>query len=100
MGRHPKNSLKLTQAELARAFEGRWGEEFPPVLNVKHAARLADVTVKTLYDWSHRGMLAQCARRRGKRLRIFRENLRNQGNDFPTGITLPTDRSQPELCGR
>ena len=74
MGRHPEPGLKLSDAEIDRAFTGKWGDIYPPVLNVSQAAELADASKKTVYDWSHRGLLAQCARRRGKRLRIFRSD--------------------------
>ncbi len=75
MGRHPDDRLKLTDAEIARAFSDDWGREFPPVLSVAQAARLAQVPVRTLYDWSHRGLLRGCAVRRGKYLRIFRDRF-------------------------
>lgn len=75
MGRHARGRVELKDDELARAFAGAWGSEFPPVLNVIQAARLADVPAKTIYDWSHRQLLKGCAVRRGKRLRIFRDRF-------------------------
>ncbi len=75
VGRHPKNNVRLTDAEIDRAFRGRWDDEYPPVLTVPQAAALAGVSIKSIYDWSHRGLLLHCARRKGKRLRIFRDRF-------------------------
>lgn len=75
MGRIVKPGLKLTPAELQRAFQGTWETLYPPILNPGQAAQLAGVTIKTLYDWSHRGLLRQCAIRRGRHLRIFRDRF-------------------------
>ena len=75
MGRHAKDGLKLSDAEINRAFTGAWGDVYPPVLNLRQAAELADVSTRTLYDWSYRGLLTGCASRKGKRLRIFRDRF-------------------------
>ena len=75
MGSYSKSGLKLTDAELNSAFEGSWGTEFPPILSVEQAGELAQVSAKTVYDWSHRGLLLHCARRKGKRLRIYRDRF-------------------------
>ena len=75
MGRHPKDGLKLSDAEIDRAFTGKWGDMYPPILNLSQAAKLADVSKKTIYDWSHCGRLTGCARKTGKRLRIFRDRF-------------------------
>ena len=75
MGRHCNSGLRLAAGELARAFEGSWGTAFPPILSAEQAAELAQVSVKTIYDWSHRGLLAGCALRRGRRLRVFRDRF-------------------------
>ncbi len=75
MGRRAEDNLKLTDAEIQRAFSGDWAREFPPVLSVAQAAKLAQVPVKTIYDWSSRGMLTGCARKAGRHLRIFRDRF-------------------------
>ena len=75
MGRYPNDNLKLTAAEIERSFGGTWNDVYPPILSVAQAARLAQVSPRTLYDWSHRGLLMTCAHRRGKRLRIFRDRF-------------------------
>ncbi len=75
MGRHPEARLHLNDAEIERAFAGKWGEQFPPILDVAQAAQLARVTPKTLYDWSHRGLLKDCAHKTGKRLRVWRNGF-------------------------
>ncbi|MHC4066095.1 MAG: helix-turn-helix domain-containing protein [Planctomycetota bacterium] len=75
MGRHVGPGLKFSHAEMAQAFDGPWGEAYPPILTVEQAARLAGVPVKTIYDWKSRGLLRECAARRGKRLRIYRDRF-------------------------
>ncbi len=75
MGRHTTNGLKLADDEIVRAFTGDWAREFPPILSVAQAARLAQVPVKTLYDWSSRGLLRHCAVRKGKYLRFVRDRF-------------------------
>jgi hypothetical protein len=75
MGCRAEDKLKLTDAEIQRAFVGDWAQEFPPVLSVAQAAKLAQVPVKTVYDWSSRGLLSQCAVRKGKYLRVFRDRF-------------------------
>ena len=64
--------MNLTQEELRRAFGDG---EYPPILTVEQAAELAQVSVKTVYDWSSRGLLQECAVRRGKRLRLWRDKF-------------------------
>ena len=75
MGRHSKNGLRLSDAEIVRAFNGKWGDIYPPILDPSQAAELAVISKKTIYDWSHRGLLLGCAHRQGKRLRIFRDRF-------------------------
>lgn len=69
------DGIQISQAELDSAFFGNLGGRFPPVLNVSQAAELLQVPVKTLYEWSSRGRLRSCARRRGKRLFFWRDLL-------------------------
>lgn len=74
MRRH--ESLKLTAQEIQRAFsDPKWAEAYPPILSVDQAASLLNVPKATVYDWSSRGLLAGCARRVGKHLRIVRNRL-------------------------
>ena len=66
----------LDEAEIRQAFgSGKWADEFPPVLDVPQAARLARVPKGTIYDWSSRDLLAGCAKRKGKRLLIWRDRF-------------------------
>ena len=65
----------LDQAELDHVFFDNSGGRFPPVLNVTQAAELLGVSVKTIYDWSSKGRLRRCSRRRGKRLYFWRDRL-------------------------
>ena len=70
------NNLSLTDAEIAASFaDGQWAEQFPPILDVELAAKLAIVPVGTIYDWSSRGLLVNCATKVGKHLRIFRDRF-------------------------
>jgi hypothetical protein len=72
--RGPENMMTLTQKEIAAAFSVPvWASRFPPILNVEQAAELASVPVKTVYDWSSRGLLSGCACRRGRRLLLWRD---------------------------
>lgn len=70
------SGLKLSAAELDAMFgDEHWSRIFPPVLDIKTAARMAGVPEATIYDWSSRGLLKGCARRKGKRLRILRNRF-------------------------
>ena len=85
MKRTDDNTRRLTPDEIGAAFDsGPWAERFPPILNVEQAAELAGIPVKTIYDWSSRGLLSSCAVKRGRRLRIWRDRFASflfQGND-------------------
>lgn len=72
----PRQGLALTTAEIEQTFsDPHWAEQFPPVLTVREAAKLAGVSQSTVYDWSSRGRLKQCAVRKGKRLRLYRDRF-------------------------
>lgn len=72
-------SLKLTDKEIAAQFaDPRWAERFPPILAIEQAADLLQVPKATLYDWRSRGLLANCSRKVGKRVRFFRDRLIRQ----------------------
>ncbi len=64
---HP---LGLTKAEIAKIAEGS-----PDVLSPQQAADMIGAKLKTVYDWSHQGRLSGCARKRGRRLFIFRDRF-------------------------
>jgi hypothetical protein len=71
-----KSDMKLGRAEISSMFaDSEWSRAFPPVLSTEVAARLADVTVATVYDWSSRGLLKGCAYKKGKKLRIVRDRF-------------------------
>lgn len=53
----------------------QFAQEFPPLLNVQQASQLAQVSTKTIYDWSSRGELDHIKRRCGRRLRIKRDGF-------------------------
>ena len=66
----------LTAREISAAFSDPfWAEKFPPILSVEQAASLLQVPKGTIYDWSSRGLLAGCAFRVGKHLRVWRDRL-------------------------
>ena len=69
------DKIRITEEEIRRAFFDNSGGRFPPVLNVRQAAELFHVLVKTIYEWSSRGYLKSCSRRRGKRLFFWRDRL-------------------------
>ena len=62
--------MKLTRDEIEKAAAG-----LPAVLSPEQAAEFIGLSVKTLYEWSSAGRLANCARRRGKHLLIFRDRF-------------------------
>jgi hypothetical protein len=69
-------TLPLSPDEIRTAFaDPTWSSEFPPLLSVDQAARLAQVPKATIYDWSSRGLLRGCSRRVGKYLRIIRDRF-------------------------
>ena len=72
-------SLHVTSDEVRATFaDPNWSSEFPPLLTVDQAARLAQVPKATVYDWSSRGLLHGCSRRVGKYLRILRDRFVTQ----------------------
>jgi len=74
MGRNP--AIKLSERELNEMFADlEWSKKFPPILDVVQAATLGHVPLATLYEWSSRGLLTNCANKRGKRLKIMRNRF-------------------------
>jgi hypothetical protein len=68
--------VQLSQAELDGAFfDKQAGGRFPPVLSSQQASEMLQIPLKTLYEWSSRGYLRGCSRRRGKRLFFWRDRL-------------------------
>jgi hypothetical protein len=63
----------LTPEELAAACRDANGNPLPSVMTPAEFAHLARLSVKTIYEWHARGRLANCARRRGKHLLIWRD---------------------------
>ena len=62
--------LGLTRAETAKIAEG-----WPRVLSPQQAADMIGAKLKTVYEWSSRGRLSGCARRRGKHLLVYRDRF-------------------------
>jgi hypothetical protein len=68
--------LDLSAREIAAAFsDPQWAQKFPPLLNIEEAAELLKTPVGTLRDWRSRGLLSNCSRRVGKRVKFFRDRL-------------------------
>ena len=74
-GRSKPGNIQIDQAELDRAFLDNSGGRFPPILNVQQAAELLQVSINTIYEWSSKGYLKRCNRKRGKRLFFWRNRL-------------------------
>ena len=75
MGRHANSRAKLTNAELAAAFDGPWAERFPPVLTVRQAAELLQVPVSTIYHKRSEGRLEGTFTKIAGKLRFWRDRL-------------------------
>jgi hypothetical protein len=74
--RHQMKGLNLSREELVAPFrDSKWGEEFPPVLDVQLVSRLLRLPVQTIYQMSSQGQFANCALKRGKRLLFYRDRL-------------------------
>lgn len=68
--------LRLNATEVAITFSPtELAHRYPPILTVRQTAELLQVPQNTIYDWSSRGLLAGCARRVGKHLRVYRDRL-------------------------
>jgi excisionase family DNA binding protein len=79
-------SLRLMSEEIDALFaDADWATKFPPILTVSQAAELLQVPVRTIYDWSSRGLLKHCSRRVGRHLRFVRTRLVESA--FNKGLT-------------
>jgi len=67
------DKLKLTRAEIARAFEGDFAAQFPPILSPSLLSKLLGLSVKTVYQWMKGGRLDGAFRKRGKHVLIWRD---------------------------
>ena len=48
---------------------------YQPLISVGEAAAIAKVTPKTIYDWSSRGLLDPFKSKRGRHLRLIRDQF-------------------------
>lgn len=70
------DGLRLTATEAASPFsDPELARRYPPIMTAQQAAELLQVPLSTIYDWSSRGLLKDCARKMGKGLRFFRQRL-------------------------
>ena len=49
--------------------------DLPPLLNIQQAAKIAQRSIATIHDWSHRGLLDSIKVRRGRRLIFDRDGF-------------------------
>ena len=75
MGRYPNSTVQLTQADVAAAFQGVWGDRFPPVLTVEQAALLLQVSRWAIYRMVCEGRLDGTFTKVAGKLRFNREVL-------------------------
>ena len=75
MGRYSRDSVTLTQEELAAAFVGPWAERYPPALTVQQAADLLQVEVSTIYHKRCEGKLDGTFTKVAGKLRFWRDKL-------------------------
>jgi hypothetical protein len=64
---------KLSKDEIQQAFAGPTGETVPPILTPAQFADLAQLSVKTVYEWIANGRLNGAFRKRGKHNLIWRD---------------------------
>ena len=64
---------KLSKDEIQQAFAGADAARFPPILTPVQLAGLAQLSVKTIYEWISQGRLDGAFRKRGKHVLIWRD---------------------------
>ena len=52
-----------------------YAQQYAPSISLKQAAEIADVSILTIYDWSSRGELDAFKSRRGRRVRLVRDEF-------------------------
>ena len=62
----------LKPDELAQAFAGKAGDEFPVILSPRQLAALLGLSSKTIYQWIAQGRLDGSFRKHGKHILIWR----------------------------
>jgi len=85
---------KLSQDEIQQAFAGADGTHFGPILSPSQFAELAQLSVKTVYEWIARGRLDGAFRKRGKHNLIWRDRALDilfNGPEWPHVRTEKTD---------
>ncbi|MDB5390636.1 MAG: DNA-binding protein [Planctomycetaceae bacterium] len=76
MPNQQKNGLNLSREEILAPFrDSKWGESFPPILDVQQVSTLLRLPIQTVYQMSSRGEFAACAIKVGKHLRFYRDRL-------------------------
>jgi hypothetical protein len=74
--KNQSKGLNLSSEEIAAPFrDSKWGEEFPPVLEIPQVSSLLHIPIQTLYQMSSQGQFVNCAVKQGKRLVFHRDRL-------------------------
>jgi excisionase family DNA binding protein len=63
----------LHSEEIAAAFQGPAGVQFPVILTPAQLSDLLGLSVKTVYEWIAKGRLDGAFRKRGKHVLIWRD---------------------------
>jgi hypothetical protein len=63
----------ISKDEIRQAFAGPDAAQFPAILSPAQLAALAQVSIKTLYEWIAKGRLDGAFRKRGKHILIWRD---------------------------
>ena len=64
---------KLSKDEIHEAFSSADGARFRPILTPAQLADLAQLSVKTIYEWIAKDRLNGAFRKRGKHVMIWRD---------------------------
>jgi hypothetical protein len=76
MPNQQKSGLNLSREELLAPFrDTKWGEEFPPIMDVQQVSALLRLPVQTIYQMSSQEHFINCAVKVGKHLRFYRDRL-------------------------
>ena len=69
-------SLRLKDQEIAHAFcDPDIAARYGPVLTLEEAAELVRLPLGTMRDWRSRGLLASCAIKTGRHVRLWRDRF-------------------------
>lgn len=61
-----------------RSIVAAYARDYPPLITPQQAARIAQRSTKTIYDWSSRGLLEACKVGNGRSIRFSRDCFVNK----------------------